>query len=420
MRSAFQFRLTLCVLALCLLEAKSFAATILASTDSIEVVTSAAVNLDYQSSYADITTTTFAPAQASGQITTATTTTIVSAPAASTQRQLRQITLRNVGTASNVVSVQKDVSGANRVLFSATLAASEALVMDSNGAFAVYNSAGSVKTQASDTTGISGLPVEVYKVGAASEAAGLHQIMTKDTGTPSAWVPGTPGLNGDAVSCSTAADATIAGAPLLADPAAGGYYLTQGVLGATVASMPFVADLLWYNTGLAVTTTTAQNITHPGIPARDNSGSTNGDGIEFGLLIVTATTNAGAITNTTASYTDSDGNAGNTATITSAPATIVAGALIPFQLVAGDRGARSIQSITLGTSYGAGAISVYQYRRLATFSASIPNVGGVLTNSPFFSPPGIRLYNGTCLQFGYLASATTATNIAGTLSVAVR
>jgi hypothetical protein len=44
------------------------------------------------------------------------------------------------------------------------------------------------------------------------------------------------------------------------------------------------------------------------------------------------------------------------------PATAVAGTLVPFQLATGDRGVQSVQSVTLGTSYVAGAISLVLFR----------------------------------------------------------
>ena len=43
-------------------------------------------------------------------------------------------------------------------------------------------------------------------------------------------------------------------------------------------------DVLWYNTGLVVTTTTLQAVTTPTLPARDINGSTNGDGVGLALL----------------------------------------------------------------------------------------------------------------------------------------
>ncbi len=65
-------------------------------------------------------------------------------------------------------------------------------------------------------------------------------------------------------------------------------------------------DYLWINTGLVVTTLTAQAITPVSLPARDMFETTNGDGVIAGILVTTATTNAAVIANTTISYTNSD------------------------------------------------------------------------------------------------------------------
>ena len=67
------------------------AQTILTSTDSLEVVTSAACTLDVVTSYVDYTASAATPGSQNTAITTATTTTIISAPAASTQRQVKRI-----------------------------------------------------------------------------------------------------------------------------------------------------------------------------------------------------------------------------------------------------------------------------------------------------------------------------------------
>lgn len=396
----------------------AYASTILiGTTDSMEVVTSSTSAIDYVVSYVDYTSSAATPGSTAGAITTATTTTFVAAPGASTQRQLKRVNFRNKGAASNTLTIQKDISATNYEMYSTTLAPDDTLTIDSEGERHVYGSDGLEKFPS--TTVIDGRTQTWFKVGATSEAAGLWQLQNKDTGVPGAWVPGTPGVNGDAVSCNTTADATIAGAPYLPDPATGNYYLTAATGATNVAGMPFLMDLIWYNTGLTVTTTTAQNVTLPTLPSRDADGSTNGEGWFAAILVTTATTNGSAVTNTTLSYTDSEGNAGNTATISSFPATAVAGAFIPFQLAAGDRGIRNIASVTLGTSYVTGAISLVLYRPIVYVSAPVANIGGTISvvNA---APAGVKLWNGTCLNVGYLASATTATTLNLNANLTVR
>lgn len=396
---------------------RAAAATILTSTDALELITSAACSLDVVVSYVDYTASAATPGAQNTAITTATTTTIVSAPAASTQRQTKRINVRNKSTTTCTVTMQKDVSGTNYEMYGTSLGPDDTLTVDSEGERHVYGLDGLEKLPGENN--IDGRTVSWLKVGATSEAAGLFQLMLKDTGMPGAWVPGTPGVNGDAVSCNTTADATIAGAPYLPDPATGNYYLTSLAAGNSVANMSMLIDVIWYNTGLTVTTTTAQTTTLPALPARDTDGSTNGEGWYAAILVTTATTNASAVTNTTLSYTDSDGNAGNTATISSFPATAVAGAFVPFQLAAGDRGIRNIASVTLGTSYGGGAISLVLYRPIAYVPSPVANIGGTI-NIVNSAPTGVKLWNGTCLAPGYLASATTATTLNANAQIVVR
>ena len=391
-----------------LLPSVALAQTVLnGTTESMEVTTSSTSAIDYVVSYVDYTSSAATPGATQGAITTATTTTFIPAPAASTQRQVKRVTMRNKGAASNLLTIQKDVSGSNYETYSTSLGPEETFTIDSEGERHVYGSDGLEKIPG--TSSIDGRSIAWLKVGATSEAVGLWQIQAKDTGFPGAWVPGTPGVNGDAVSCSATADATIAGAPYLPTPASGNYYLTAATATTSVAAMVGLFDLIWYDTGLTVTTTTAQTVTLPTLPNRDENGSNNGEGWQAALLVTTATTNASAITNATLSYTDSEGNAGNTATMASFPATAVAGAFIPFQLVAGDRGIRNIASVTLGTSLVTGAVSLVLFRPIVYIPSPVANIGGSISIVNAV-PTGTKLWDGTCLWPGYMASATTATN----------
>jgi hypothetical protein len=79
-----------------------------ATTESLQLVTSTAATLDFSVSYTDITTTTFSPSTNEGKISTATTTSVLAAPAASTQRQIKLITIANThASLSDVVYMQK-------------------------------------------------------------------------------------------------------------------------------------------------------------------------------------------------------------------------------------------------------------------------------------------------------------------------
>jgi hypothetical protein len=177
-------------------------------------------------------------------------------------------------------------------------------------------------------------------------------------------------------------------------------------------------DVLWVNSGIVVTTTTAQSITTPTLPARDVNGTTNGEGCMIAILCTAAVGLAAVASNATVSYTNSDGTAGRTATLSAivgsqAPATPVIGTIIWFNLAAGDKGVRSIQSITLGTTWVSGTISLMITRDIATIGTTIPNVSA----QKIIGTPGIRLYNGTCMLHCIIASATTATFYSGELTI---
>ena len=204
----------------------------------------------------------------------------------------------------------------------------------------------------------------------------------------------------------------------IANPSVGANYLTEVNMAAGVNHTHLLFDVLWVNSGLAITTTTAQSITPPTLPARDINGTTNGEGCSIALLCTSAVGLAAVASNATVTYTNSDGIGGRTATLSAivgsqAPATPVIGTLIWFNLQAGDKGVRSIQSITLNTSWVSGSISLMITRDIATIGTTIPNVNA----QKIIGTPGIRLYNGTCLLHCNLASATTATFYAGELVV---
>lgn len=386
------------------------------TSKKLELLTGSAVSTDFSVSWVDHTTSGGTPGSNDGNASTATTTDLVTAPGASTQRQVKSVFIVNRGTTSQTVTVKFDNGGTERFITpTVTLASLESLAYEDGQGWFVLTTSGAKKAQDSTTTGYTGQAQYFYKVGTAPEAAGVFYSWAKDTGNPGAWSPGTPGLNGRATDGTTAADA---GCILIKNPTVGANYLISSDRSGTVIHQAHLWDVLWVNTGLVVTTTTAQAIASPtALPARDINGSSNGEGVFAAILVTTATTNAAAITNTTISYTNSDGVAGRTATIASFPATAVIGTVVQFQLQAGDKGIRSIQSVTLGTSYAAGAISVILFRPINVQPVLVANVGG--QNVPPANP-GVRLYNGTCLLPFGLMSSTTAVTITGLVTVMER
>jgi hypothetical protein len=265
-------------------------------------------------------------------------------------------------------------------------------------------------------------PFDVYKPAVTNEAAGVHHFMGLAAGVPGAMVIGAPGLNGVAVVGNA-----LGGAATYTNPVApkNKYcFAMNGEVAAGIAAVNLV-DLLWYNTGLVVTTTTAQAITPAALPSRcfpstlDNDAAVP-DALGFqclwGLLVTTATTNAGAIANITASYTNTAGVAGRTATMPSFPATAVAGTFVPFTLQAGDTGARSVQSVTLVTSLVTGAVSLVCLRQIARGGTGYGGAGSI--SADFIALGRPRVFDNSALYTVVFPTGTVigASRIALTLA----
>lgn len=247
-----------------------------------------------------------------------------------------------------------------------------------------------------------------YKASGTSEAAGTLCDLFTAAGRPAAAAAPSVGLNGETLS------RTSAGVIPFTD-AAGALtkYLSNLAAAASEASSLLLYDRLWQNSGIVVTTVGAQAITPVAIPSRDANGAALGDGIQAYLEIYTATTNAGAVNNATISYTNTAGTAGRTGTITSIPATAVAGTMCQIQLQAGDTGIRSIESISLGTSLVSGAVGLVLLRPLVFAGMAIPNVA----MQQGFDECGAKLWPGSALCLAVMSSTTVRPLVTGSLTL---
>ncbi|MDB5184445.1 MAG: fibronectin type domain protein [Candidatus Saccharibacteria bacterium] len=116
------------------------------TSKTIEVVLTAAPaanQLPIFATYADMTSSTFVPAS-SDTITTGTTAvTVVAAPAASTQRQVKSMTIYNADTAAATVTVRLKNSATVRIMVSVALQAGHTLQYGENS-WTVINSVGNI------------------------------------------------------------------------------------------------------------------------------------------------------------------------------------------------------------------------------------------------------------------------------------
>jgi hypothetical protein len=166
-------------------------------------------------------------------------------------------------------------------------------------------------------------------------------------------------------------------------------------------------DRLWQNTGISVTTTTAQTINSSAWPARDNSGLSTGYSVYVALEVGATTTNASAVTTIQISYTNTDGVSGRTGYIPTFPATAVANTFCPFSIQGPDRGVKSIESITLGTSLGAGTVHLVVYRYIL---GHYPLMSSIPTN--IYTSGFNKIYNDSCLFLPTCSSSASVAYVA--------
>jgi hypothetical protein len=126
-----------------------------ATTEILEIVTTDAISTDYNIEYADYTSAgIFTLGSTQGNITTATTTTVVTAPASGTTRRIKSIFVRNRDAASQTITIIKDVSGTEYYLTGdMLLSAGEYFVYDINGGINTYTTNGSQKTAPTTVAG---------------------------------------------------------------------------------------------------------------------------------------------------------------------------------------------------------------------------------------------------------------------------
>lgn len=390
---------------------------ILDDTMALEFSVSSGSAVVFHASAANDTGSAISPYVNSGTSNGVTAVTLVSAPASGEFRTVESCVLRNGDTVQQTLTIRVDVSATDRDVVVCTLQPGESVAYDrGSGRWVTMDSQMRERTEPSPT-GLHGLTLPLYKAGTASDAATYWYCTAKDGGFPGAVAIGTPGLGGRAVTGSTE------GGAINPRPApSGNWHLTHAAIASTVIHAHVVFDLLWINSGIVVTTTTAQTVNSVAFPARDIQGTVNGEGCMIGLLVATATTN-GAVNNTaTVSYTNEAGTAGRTATLLAVtgwqiPATAVAGTIVWFMLAAGDKGVQSIQSVTLATSLGAGAVSLLVGRWLAMVPSSVANVA---TPALIDADPGVCVWDDPAIFHCYQSSATTATGVSGTLSFADR
>ena len=245
-----------------------------------------------------------------------------------------------------------------------------------------------------------------YKGSTPTLVAGKPQSLFYLAGIPGAAAAPTPGLSGAALT-------SYAGQLPFANPASGNAYLAQLTATATVAGQLWLCDRLWHNSGFTITSTTSQTINSVAWPARDAFGATDGAGVLLGVEI---STTAGGYTPTiTVNYTNAAGVAGRSAAnIQPTTASAAVGAFFPIGLQTGDAGVRSVQTLTLSTTWGGGVMHLVAYRVLARLD--LPNA--LAGNSLDAVTGGLPKFHNNSVPFLiFMPSATTISTIQGHLAM---
>jgi hypothetical protein len=190
-----------------------------------------------------------------------------------------------------------------------------------------------------------------------------------------------------------------------------------------VPSVLMLVDMEGYWPGISNNTTSAQTLS--GTPSLRYT-----DGVGLRLYAVQTSVGGAGAQNIAVSYTDQDGNTGNTLPVTVAcTASAIVGHIShsgtaannygPFlPLASGDYGVRNVASVTMSAAT-TGTFALVLCRPLLTIplvTASVLAERDLLNQLP--SLP--RIHDGACLTWLYFAGAATAasTNIYGSLEVA--
>jgi hypothetical protein len=125
------------------------------TTRSLEVVLDAVPNVEFPfvASYVSLTTTTYTPGTTTGATNGTTAVTLVAAPGAATQRQVKLLTLYNASNGTRTVTVRLNDNGTMRTMGQFALLPGNTLVYTDGEGWRVLDSTGAIKQGAVDAGG---------------------------------------------------------------------------------------------------------------------------------------------------------------------------------------------------------------------------------------------------------------------------
>jgi hypothetical protein len=173
-------------------------------------------------------------------------------------------------------------------------------------------------------------------------------------------------------------------------------------------------DRLWH--GLLSSTTSLQTVNSVTFPARDNNGSTDGDGVYLAIEVGPASNTSGPDWGVTVTYTNSAGVAGRTATVLSpyVQALLREYRWYHLKLQSGDVGVRSVQDVTFTAAVGVNT-NIVAYRALTHLYCQTTANGTGVDDVVSLGMP--RIYNGSYLMFVYGNYLNGGINVASSFEV---
>lgn len=256
------------------------------------------------------------------------------------------------------------------------------------------------------------LDVDAFIAGLLEPVCGFNKqsITTVAGGYFSLWdAPGQPGAGSLSIGNTTTGviptDAT-AGAFPFTNPSSGNSYLARAA-----ASLASVGSLILYDRlhHSGSYTSVNGNINTTDMTAIDRG--SDGAGVEVWAEINSAL--SAVATTITITYTNQDGTAGRTGSVT-LPASAITRRMFPFALQSGDTGVRSIENIA-GSAAPTGTFNIVMLRSLAEIAVSLAGVAGKANFVELGMP---RIYNDACIAMMYVANTTTSGQIKGSFKMA--
>ena len=245
-----------------------------------------------------------------------------------------------------------------------------------------------------------------HKIAVTTASGLITALFRAAAGSPAASTTAVPTSSGRTL------DRTDPGAIPIPSAGASTLYQVAVDLVSTVTGTIILADRLVEYGGLSGIVTTAQTLTSINVPSRAG----NGVGCELWLEWYVATGSTAVPSAITASYTNSDGVAGRTATLyTGIPASVPAYRSYRMALQAGDVGVKSVQSVTVPSTTGtAGSFGVTIRKPLAFWPLNVASVGmkwGYAETALSVIPTD------ACLELLILATGTSSGLLQGILAV---